>query len=111
MNNRLIVKKANDANYIPIKYGIVEITMGSDATNTYVVMQAIDVGWDTVDNWNNWKAGKDTSVPDALLHATGRDRTGMQGTIGELTARALDLGGGDILVAYKSFTPSRDRHG
>jgi hypothetical protein len=110
MNNRLIVRKANDTNYIPIKYNIIEITMGNDVTTTYVVMQTIDVGWDTENNWNNWKAGKDTSVPDALLHATGRDWTGMQGTIGELTTRAIDEGGGDILVAYKPFTPSKDRH-
>ena len=110
MNNRLIVKIANSTDDIPIKYGIIEITMGNAATTTYVVMQTIDVGWDTFANFENWKASKDTSVPDALQHATGRDWTGMQGTIGEITTRALDEGGGDILVAYRSATPSRDRH-
>lgn len=111
MNNRLIVRIANSTDFIPIKYEIIEITMGNAATNTYVVMQTIDVGWDTEVNYNNWKASKDVSTEPPYSYATGRNWTGMQGTIGEIITRALDETGGDILVAYKPFTPSRDRHG
>jgi hypothetical protein len=104
MNNILIVRKTGDLNYIPVKYRVVEMTVGSTAGATYCVLQCIDRGWDTEAHWNDWKAGKSPSGD--YSNPTGRKSVGAQGTIGALEVETLDN-----LAAYKPYTPSHDRQG
>ena len=100
MNTKLCVRKTSDSNFIPIKYGVVEMTVGVDADNTNVVIQIIKPGWNTEINYNKWKStwNGDESV------LVGRNPAGIQGTIGALEVVALSA-----LVAYEYQTPSMDR--
>ena len=55
MNTNLTVRLIADTNYIPVMYRLVEMTPGSSAALTYCVLQVARVGWDTENNYNNWK--------------------------------------------------------
>ena len=103
MNTNLTVRLIADTNYIPVMYRLVEMTPGSSAALTYCVLQVARVGWDTENNYNNWKA---TSVWDSgteMMYLTGRNATGMQGTLGALSVVALSA-----ITNYKDLTPSTD---
>ena len=102
MNTKLTVKLDADTNDIPVKYGVVEITVGSTAAATYCVLQTIRVGWDTFANYDNWKAHK--NIVGDYANLSGRDVTGIQGTLGELTVAALDA-----ISVYDTQTPSFDQ--
>ena len=104
MNTKLVVRKSADANYIAIKYEIVEMTPAATAAATYCLISIKDVGWDTEANWDKWKAHKN---PDGTYsHPAGRDPEGMQGMIGDLEVVALST-----LEAYTPYKPSFDRQG
>lgn len=87
MQSSLTVRKIADANYIPVKYSVVEMTVGSTPAATYCALQTIRVGWDNVDNWRNWDISRNT--------------TGMQGTLGALEVVALDT-----IALYDTQTPT-----
>lgn len=69
MRLNLFVKINNDTNYIPIKYLLASVTVGSSLTNTYCFLVVVEPGWDTEENYNNWKQNRSTD--------------GMQGKIGD----------------------------
>ena len=104
MNTRLTVKKTADGNYIPVKYGVVEITVGAAAATTYLLLETIGVGWDTEGHYNAWKGVKTYDSASGTTTLAGRVVTGMQGTLGALEVVALSA-----VVAYTARTPSRDR--
>ncbi len=76
MQSSLIVKKNSDTNFRPVKYRVVEMEVGSDTASTNCVLQTIDVGFDTKENWRKWNES--------------RDRTGLQGTLGTFEVATLD---------------------
>lgn len=87
MQSSLIVKKNGDANFRPIKYRIVEMTVGGTLAATNCVLQTIEVGFDTEDNWRKWDVSRDT--------------VGLQGTLGEFEVATLDT-----LSLYDVQTPT-----
>lgn len=100
MNTNLTVKKSGDSNYIPVRYRVVEMTVGSTAAATYCVICCDRVGWDTADHYNAWKA----TVSDSEMNFVyGRVTTGMQGSLG-----AFEVIGLDGLVQYNAQTPNKD---
>jgi hypothetical protein len=100
MNTKLIVKKSADTNYIKVKYSVVEMTVGSNAANTLCVIMTIFPGFDTELNYNKWKSTWNGDYNTL----TGRDITGMTGTMGALEVVTLDT-----IVNYNALTPSRDQ--
>ena len=99
MNTKITVRKSDDSNYIKVKYAIIEMAVGADAANTNCVIQCIGVGWDTEEHYNGWKSTWDGA--NSVL--SGRDPTGIQGTLGALEVVALSA-----LTNYTDLTPSRD---
>ena len=105
MNSALIVKLNADSNYVPVKYRIVEMTVGSTAGATYCVLEVVGVGFDTEGNYDLWKSGRYYDTASGVTHATGRDPVGIQGTLGALSVATLDA-----LSIYSPRTPSLDRY-
>lgn len=104
MNTKLIVRKSADANYIAVKYAVVEMTPGATAAATYCLIQTIDSGFASESDFNDWKASKS---PDGIYsNPGGRDSSVLVGTIGELEVVALST-----LEAYTPYRPSFDRQG
>jgi hypothetical protein len=104
MNTSLTVKKSTDSNFIPVKYRIIEVTVGANAAGTYCLLETVAVGWDTEAHFNNWKGVKTYDAASGTTTIIGRDATGIQGTIGDLEVIALTT-----LVAFTAATPSTDR--
>lgn len=102
MNIGLTVKLVADGNYIPVKYGVVEMTPAATAGATYCVLQVIRVGWDTENHYNDWKAT--SGYADGNMYLSGRNTTGMQGTPGALSVVALSA-----IENYDTMTPSFDQ--
>lgn len=103
MNTNLTVRLTADTNYIPVMYRVVEMTVGASAALTYCVLQVVRVGWDTENNFNNWKATATWSEQNERMYLVGRNPTGMQGTLGTLSVAALST-----TQNYKVLTPSTD---
>lgn len=87
MNTKLTVKKVSDTNFVPVMYGLIEMTPASTAAATYCVISTIRVGWDTEVNFENWKYDRKVE--------------GMQGKLGELEVVALTA-----IEQYRDGTPS-----
>jgi hypothetical protein len=104
MNTSLTVKLSADTNDIPIMYRVVEMTPASSAGGTYCVLQVVRVGWDTFANYNNWKATSTYDTVTERMYLTGRNPTGMQGTLGALSVQALTA-----IESYAPQTPSMDQ--
>lgn len=104
MNTALTVKLTGDSNDIPVMYRVIEMSVGTDAASTHCVLQVVRVGWDTFANYNNWKSGRYYDEDTEMTHATGRQVTGMQGTMGDLSVVALSA-----IEPYKRQTPSMDQ--
>jgi hypothetical protein len=92
MNTRLTVKLSSDTNFIPVKYTVVEMSVGTagDGSDTYCVLIVSRVGWDTKAHYDEWKKN--------------RDATGMQGTAGAFSVAPLS----DLEVYDYPRTPSTD---
>lgn len=103
MNTKLTVRLIADSNFIPVKYGVVEMNVGADTANTFCVLQVIRVGWNTETNYNNWKSTKTYDTASGTTTLVGRNPTGMQGTLGALSVVALNL-----ITEYDAKTPSTD---
>jgi hypothetical protein len=108
MNTKLIVKKntAPDNTYfIRPKYAVVDMTIGSTAGATHCTLQTIRVGWDTENNYNNWKSTRSYDAAAGTTTLLGRNVTGMQGTLGALSIDTLNN-----LVTYnlELLVPSTD---
>jgi hypothetical protein len=102
MNTNLTVKLSADGNDIPVMYRVIEMTPQATAAGTYCVLQVVRVGWNTFANYDNWKAT--TGYADGAMYITGRDWTGMQGTLGALSVAALSA-----IELYATQTPSFDQ--
>lgn len=89
MNTKLTVKLTADTNYVPIRYSVVEIGVGTSSADTYCVLIVDRVGWDTKENYESWTDRRDT--------------VGRQGNLGDLSVHPLS----DIVV-YNVRTPSTD---
>ena len=87
MQSSLIVRKNSDTNFRAIKYRVVEMTPASALADTYCVLQTIEVGFDTEENWRKW--------------AESRDTVGLQGTLGAFEIATLDT-----LSLYNVQTPT-----
>ena len=53
MNTKQFVKLTSDTNYIPIKYSIIEITVGNSLASTYALIQQVSYGVATEDDLND----------------------------------------------------------
>jgi hypothetical protein len=104
MNTKLTVKKVADSGYIPVKYGVVEITVGANAAATYLLLETIGVGWDTEIHYLAWKSTKTYDSGSGTTTLVGRNVTGIQGTLGALEIVALSA-----VISYTVQTPSVDR--
>lgn len=98
MQSSLIVKKNSDTNFRPVKYRIVEMAVAGTLGGTNCVLQTIEVGFDTEENWRLWN--------------TSRDTVGLQGSLGAFEIATLDT-----LSLYNVQTPTagtyyehRDNH-
>jgi len=103
MNSNLTVRLSADGNDIPVMYNVVEMTTGASAALTYCVLVVIRVGWNTFANYDNWKATSSWDPGTERMYLTGRDWTGMQGTLGAFSVAALST-----LEIYRPGTPSTD---
>lgn len=89
MNTNLTVKLSSDTNSIPVKYRVVEISVGTSLADTYCVLTVEKVGWDTGEHYEAWTDRRET--------------TGMVGTLGDFSVAALS-----DLKTYNVRTPSTD---
>lgn len=103
MNSNLTVRLIADTNDIPVMYKVVEMTTGLAAASTYCVLVVARVGWDTFAHYDDWKATSSWDEGTERMYLTGRNPTGMQGTLGALSVVALSL-----MQNYKDLTPSTD---
>jgi hypothetical protein len=101
MNTSLTVKLNADTNFIPVMYRVVETTVGATLAATFLVLEVVRVGWDTVGHYNDWKAK--SGYADGNMYLTGRKTVGIIGTLGTLTVAAADT-----VSIYKVQTPSMD---
>jgi hypothetical protein len=85
------VMKTADANYVPIKYRIVETSIGANAAGSYLWVKVVGYGMDSKINYDNYV----NSIKDASF--TGVAPTGLQGTIDSYEVIALST-----VKAYKS---------
>lgn len=107
------VKLNNDTNYIPVKWAIMEVNVGSSAANTQVWLKCISKGCDTKENLLAFKLTSDgyqpTLGPDGhpqkQTEYTPVDKSGIVGNIGEYQVTTLDS-----VTAYNrpniDFTPN-----
>lgn len=70
-----------DANYIPVKYAVVEVTIGSTLANSYAWLKCVSNGVASVEDYDALLASYNASeVPDPSL---------LKGTIGAYSVVAL----------------------
>jgi len=105
MNTSLTVRLKSDTNYIPVKYRVVEMTVGSSDTTTFCALSVVRVGWDTSDNYDKWVSTRSYDTNAGTTTLVGRDPEGMQGTLGNLSVATLDT-----ITEYSAVqTPSVDQ--
>lgn len=104
MNTNLTVRLSADANDIPVKYRVVEMTTGGATATTYCVLMVVRVGWNTFANYDLWKATKYYDTDSGITHLNGRDPAGMQGVLGTLSVVALST-----VVSYGTPAPDSDQ--
>lgn len=92
MNTKLAVKLSTDTNYIPVKYQVIEMSIGTaaDGSDTYCALMVSRIGWDTEAHYKEWMKN--------------RDVTGKQGTSGAFSVAPLS----DLEVYDSPRTPSTD---
>ena len=109
MNTKLTVRVNTDANFIPVMYRIIAMTIGSTDATTYCLLETVRLGWNTEANYNKWKSTVTYDPVSGTTTLIGRQKTaagtGQQGTVGELTIDTLN----DLRTYnYPESTPSRD---
>lgn len=82
MNTREIVMLVADTNYVPVKYAVMEVTVGSSMANSYVWLKCISNGIAIEDDLSTLK--------EAVNSAKAPDLTLLKGVIGEYSTTTLD---------------------
>lgn len=78
MNTLEYVKFANDTNYIPVRWAVVEVAVGGSTTATTLWLKCAGLGWDTEENLKEYADGGN------------HNRTGKTGTLDEYIVTTLD---------------------
>lgn len=92
MNTKEVVKLAADNNYVPVKYFVMEQTVGNAVATTYLWLKVISYGIDTKENYDAYIISLDTRV----------DKSNFQGTLNEYSVVAL--------TAVASYTSPKSNH-
>jgi hypothetical protein len=92
MNTKEYVKLVADGNYIPVKYAVMEATVGANAAGTYLWLKASGYGFDTDVHYNAYLASIESNSGDVPPVTTG-----IQGTMDAYSIVALSA-----VAAYKS---------
>lgn len=107
------VKLKSDTNYIPVKYAILEVTVGASLANSPIWLKCVSHGCDTEENLTAFKLTGEgyQAVPDANGNPVAQteyapvDKSGIIGIIGEYQISNLDA-----VEAYNrpsiKFTPN-----
>lgn len=90
------VRLKNDTNYIPIKYQVVEVSVGSDATTTNLWLKQVSYGVDTEENlkkilneyYYSTQEVRDLDQPRSEIQREGLNN--LQGKINQYTVASLD---------------------
>ena len=83
MNTKEYVRLSSDTNYIPIKYSVIEATIGAGDGNLW--LKCIAHGWDTKEHYEAYL----DSVKFDGSSGLQIDTTGIQGTLGSYTISAI----------------------
>lgn len=86
MNTIEFVKLTSDSNYIPVKYAVMEATIGSSTGNSYVWLKCVGQGVATLADFN--------AVKTAINNYIAPDNSKIIGTLG-----------GYSVVAISAITP------
>jgi len=81
MNTRETVMLSADANYIPVKYAVIEVTIGSTLANSYAWLKCISNGIASVEDFN--------TVTEAVRNSKDYDPSLLKGTVGAYSVSAL----------------------
>ena len=82
MNTKEFVQISGDSWEVPIKYAVIETTVGSNTAGTYLWLKCIGYGFDTIAHFDAYVASLDTSVTDT---------TGIKGSFGVYSVITLNL--------------------
>lgn len=85
MNTKEYVKLSSDTNYIPIKYSVVEASIGTSDATSGVWLKCVAHGWDTE---SNYKTYLDSALYDGSS-GLQIDTTGVQGTLGSYVVTTI----------------------
>ena len=83
MNIIEYVKLTGDTNYVPVKYAVMEVTVGVAAASTYVWLKLVSYGVDTEGNYNTYV----DSIKDATF--SGMVPAGLVGVLRTYSVVAL----------------------
>ena len=89
MNIIEYVKLTSDANYIPVKYAVMEATVGSSISNSYVWLKCVGQGITTLTDFNGIKA--------AINEFKSPDKSKFVGTLGGYSVAAIN-----VIVPYST---------
>lgn len=96
MINEFVMKTAENGNYVPPKYQVLNSTVGNGAGATYLWLKCVSYGIDTEAHYNDYvDAVRDGSLTGGV--------TGLVGTLSEYTAVALNT-----VEAYSSKYSNHD---
>lgn len=82
MNTKEYVKLNSDTNYIPVKYIVMEVSIGNSLAASYAWLKCVSSGVDTVPHYNDIKE-------DYKLSENRPTSVGVVGIIGSYTVAAL----------------------
>lgn len=77
------VKLTGDSYYVPVKYVVMEVTVGNAAAATFLWLKVSGYGMDTLTHYNDYIS----DITDASF--TGRAPAGLQGTLKAYSIVAL----------------------
>ena len=92
MNTKEVVKLTSDANYVPVKYFVMESIVGNAIATTFLWLKVISYGIDTQVNYDAYITSLDSSV----------DKSNLQGTLNTYSVVAL--------ADVESYTSPKSNH-
>jgi hypothetical protein len=84
MNTKEYVQLTGDANDIPVKYMVMEATIGANAAGSYLWLKCASYGMDSLAHFQDYL---DSLDDDTVI--SGGTPTGIQGTLGAYSVVAL----------------------
>ena len=85
MNIIEFVALSSDTNFIPVKYAVIDVTVGTASSSTYLWLKVVSYGIDTESHYNDYL----DSLNDGTVNQNGAP-DGLQGTLKDYLVTSLD---------------------